>query len=120
MIGSSVAFRTRSWTVLLLDLLTTASPAAFAADCPGHPDALGTSRTIVVDPDEHPPIGFMRADGVENYLTSRGVQVWRADFRADDWRHVSPDRFYQLAMQRLEAKGKGILLLHDIQPLFFF
>ena len=57
MIGSSVVLRTRSWTVLLLGLLTTASPAAFAADCPGHPDALGTSRTIVVDPHEHPRIG---------------------------------------------------------------
>jgi hypothetical protein len=41
--------------------------------------------------------------------------VWSADFPADDWRHVSSDRVYQLAIQRLEAKGKGILLLHDIQ-----
>jgi hypothetical protein len=48
-------------------------------------------------------------------LISRGIQVWSADFPADDWRHVSPDRVYQLAIQRLEAKGKGILLLHDIQ-----
>jgi peptidoglycan/xylan/chitin deacetylase (PgdA/CDA1 family) len=231
MIGTGVAFRTRSWTVLLLGLLTTASPAAFAAECPGHPDALGTSRTIVVDPHEHPRIGtmqyretlplkdhevvltfddgplpknsnqvlqiladecikatffiigeqakanpegvrklvaaghtvgthsmthpltfdrmpldkaeaqinggiewtsaamtdpsklapffripgLMRAEGVENLLISRGIQVWSADFPADDWRHVSPDRVYQLAIQRLEAKGKGILLLHDIQ-----
>jgi len=212
-------------------LLTTASPAAFAAECPGHPDALGTSRTLVVDPREHPRLGtmqyretlplkdhevvltfddgplpkysnqvlqilanecikatffiigeqakanpegvrklvaaghtvgthsmthpltmdrmpldkaeaqinggiewtsaamtdpsklapffripgLMRADGVENLLISRGIQVWSADFPADDWRHVSPDRVYQLAIQRLEAKGKGILLLHDIQ-----
>ena len=60
MIGSSVVFRTRSWTVLLLGLLTTASTAAFAAECPGHPDALGTSRTLVVDPREHPRIGTMQ------------------------------------------------------------
>ena len=231
MTGSSAVIRTRSWAVLLLGLMTAASPAAFAADCPGHPDALGTSRTLVVDPREHPRIGtmqyretlplkdhevvltfddgplpkysnqvlqilasecikatffiigqqakanpegvrklvaaghtvgthsmthpltmnsmpidkaeaeinggiewtsaamtdpsklapffripgLMRADGVENYLISRGIQVWSADFPADDWRHVSPDRVYQLAMQRLEATGKGILLLHDIQ-----
>ena len=239
MIGSSVVLRTRSWTALsqslglslglLLGLLTTASSAAFAADC--RPDALGTSRTLVVDPREHPLIGtmqyretlplkdhevvltfddgpipkysnqvlqiladecikatffivgnqakanpegvrklvaaghtvgthsmdhpltfdrmpiekaeaeinggiewtkaamtdpsklapffripgLMRAEGVENLLISRGIQVWSADFPADDWRHVSSDRVYQLAMQRLEAKGKGILLLHDIQ-----
>lgn len=231
MIGSSVVFRTRSWTLLLLGLLTTASPAAFAAECPGHPGALGTSRTLVVDPHEHPRIGtmqyretlplkdhevvltfddgplpknsnqvlqiladecikatffiigeqakanpegvrklvaaghtvgthsmthpltfdrmpldkaeaqinggiewtstamtdpsklapffripgLMRAEGVENLLISRGIQVWSADFPADDWRHIPSDRVYQLAMQRLEAKGKGILLLHDIQ-----
>src|SRR5436305_7678421 len=60
MIGSSVAIRTRSWTLLLLGLLTVTSPAAFAANCPGHPDALGTSRTLVVDPREHPRIGAMQ------------------------------------------------------------
>ena len=31
-----------------------------AADCPGHPDAIGTSRTLVVDPREHPRIGTMQ------------------------------------------------------------
>ncbi len=231
MIGSSVVLRTRSWIVLCFGFLTVGSPAALAADCPGHPDALGTSRTLVVDPREHPRIGtmqyretlplkdhevvltfddgplpkysnqvlqiladecikatfftiggqakanpegvrklvaaghtvgthsmnhpltfnkmpiekaeaeinggiewtsaamtdpsklapffripgLMRAEGVENYLISRGIQVWSADFPADDWHHVSSDRVYQLAIQRLEAKGKGILLLHDIQ-----
>jgi peptidoglycan/xylan/chitin deacetylase (PgdA/CDA1 family) len=235
MIGSGVDVRTRSWIVLCLGLLAVpaaGASSALAADCPGHPGALGTSRTIVVDPREHPRIGTMqyretlplrdhevvltfddgplpkyssqvlqilasecikatfftvgkqarenpegvrklaaaghtigthsqnhpltfekmpvekaeveindgiasttaaltdpaalapffripgllRAQGVEDYLASRGIQVWSADFPADDWRHVSADRVYKLAMQRLEAKGKGILLLHDIQP----
>ncbi|MCP3470547.1 polysaccharide deacetylase family protein [Bradyrhizobium sp. CCGUVB1N3] len=231
MIGRRVSCRTRSW-IVCLGFLTAGPAAALAADCPGHPDALGTSRTIVVDPREHPRIGTMqyretlplrdhevvltfddgplpkysnqvlqilanecikatfftigkqaqanpegvrklvaaghtvgthsyshpltfekmpiekaqaeidggiqwtsaamtdpsalapffripgllRAQGVENLLASRGIQLWSADFPADDWRHVSPERVYQLAIQRLEAKGKGILLLHDIQP----
>src|SRR5580704_7953419 len=34
--------------------------AASAADCPGHPDALGTSRVLVVDPTEHIRIGTMQ------------------------------------------------------------
>jgi peptidoglycan/xylan/chitin deacetylase (PgdA/CDA1 family) len=210
-----------------------AAHAASAADCPGHPNALGTSRTLVVDPREHPRIGtmqypetlpladhevvltfddgplprnsnkvldilaaecvkatfftigemarfspegvrkllaaghtiathtqnhplnmnrlpierarqqiddgiastraalgddadavapffripgLMRADGVEEYLAEQGIQVWSADFLADDWRHVSSSRVYDLAISRLEAKRKGILLLHDIQP----
>ena len=59
--------------------------------------------------------GLRRAEGIEDYLASKGIQTWSADFPADDWRHVSPTRVYDLAMSRLEAKGKGILLLHDIQ-----
>ena len=40
--------------------------------------------------------------------------VWGADVPADDWRKIGPPRWPRRAMQRLEAKGKGILLLHDI------
>jgi len=208
------------------------APASLAADCPGHPNALGTSRTLVVDPKEHPRIGTMqypetlpladhevvltfddgplprysnqvleilasqcvkatfftigrmakaspegvrklrdaghtiathsenhpltmnrmaierarqeidqgiasvkaalgddadrslapffrfpgllRSDIAEGYLAEQGIQTWSTDFLADDWRHISPSRLYDLAMKRLEAKGKGILLLHDI------
>jgi peptidoglycan/xylan/chitin deacetylase (PgdA/CDA1 family) len=204
---------------------------ASAADCPGHPDALGTSRTLVVDPREYPIIGTMqyaktlplrdhevvltfddgplpknsyqvlqiladqcvkatfflvgqqananpegvrrvrdaghtvathtqhhpssmqrmpldraqkeiddgiasvtaalgdgtapapffripglaRNDGIETYAESKGIQIWSADFPADDWHRISPQRVYDLAIKRLEADGKGILLLHDIQ-----
>ena len=59
--------------------------------------------------------GLMRADAVEDYAASQGIQIWSADFPADDWRHISPAREYELAINRIEAKGKGILLLHDIQ-----
>jgi hypothetical protein len=40
--------------------------------------------------------------------------TWSADFLADDWRNISSARVAALALSRLEAKGKGILLLHDI------
>jgi peptidoglycan-N-acetylglucosamine deacetylase len=225
----------RLWrqTALACGLLAgLAVHTASAADCPGHPNALGTSRTLVVDPREHPRIGTMqypetlpladhevvltfddgplprnsnkvldilaaecvkatfftigemarfspegvrkllaadhtigthtqthplsmnrmptdrakqeiddgiastkaalgdnadalapffripgllRADNVEDYLAEQGIQVWSADFLADDWRHISSARVYDLAISRLEAKGRGILLLHDIQ-----
>jgi peptidoglycan/xylan/chitin deacetylase (PgdA/CDA1 family) len=59
--------------------------------------------------------GLLRAEAVEDYLASKGIQTWSADFPADDWKHISSSRVYDLAMSRLEAKGKGILLLHDIQ-----
>jgi peptidoglycan/xylan/chitin deacetylase (PgdA/CDA1 family) len=225
--------RRRPWTAVCVGLLTSvAAQAASAADCPGHPDAIGTSRTIVVDPRAHPIIGTMQYnktlpladrevvltfddgplpkysnlildilaahcakatfflvgsqananpegvrkvrdaghtvathsqnhptgmdrlpldrsrqeieqgiasvtaaladgtapapflripglrvnDGIEEFAASKGLQLWSADFPADDWRNVSANRVYELAMQRLEKKGKGILLLHDIQP----
>ena len=216
---------------LCLGLLSCVAQTASAADCPGHPDAIGTSRTLVVDPKEHPRIGTMqypetlpledhevvltfddgplprnsnqvldilasqcvkatfftigrmaqaypagvrklrdaghsigthtqdhpltmnhmpierarqeiddgiasvkaalgddaalapffripgllRAGGVEEYLAAQGIQIWSADFLADDWRHISSARVYDLAIKRLEEKGRGILLLHDIQ-----
>ncbi len=226
-------FGSRQWAAICLGLLTCiTATSAEAADCPGHPDAIGTSRTLVVDPREHPRIGtmqypetlplrdhevvltfddgplprnsnqvldilasqcvkatffeigrmaqaypegirklvaaghsvgthtqnhpltmnhmpmdrakqeidsgiasvksalgtddaalapffripgLMRAEAVEDYLASQGIQVWSADFLADDWRHISSARVSDLAIKRLEDKGKGILLLHDIQ-----
>ncbi len=232
MVGKGLlGVRIDPWAALWVGLLG-ATPAASAAECPGHPDAIGTSRTIVVDPREHPRIGTMqypetlplhdhevvltfddgplprysnqilqiladncaeatffligeqaranpegvrklvaaghsfgthsqthpltfekmplarvqpevddgiasvsaalsdpsalapffrvpgllRAKTVEDYLESKGIQVWSADFLADDWRHISPERVYELAIKRLEAMHKGILLLHDIHP----
>src|SRR5450631_84515 len=56
-----VDVRTRQWVTLCLGLLTCSiASIASAADCPGHPDALGTSRTLVVDPKAHPRIGTMQ------------------------------------------------------------
>jgi peptidoglycan/xylan/chitin deacetylase (PgdA/CDA1 family) len=60
--------------------------------------------------------GLRTNDGIEKFAASKGLQIWSADFPADDWRNVSAARVYELAIKRLEAKGKGILLLHDIQP----
>jgi peptidoglycan/xylan/chitin deacetylase (PgdA/CDA1 family) len=228
---------TRSSIMLLTALgiviaaATLGASAAHAADCPGNPDALGTSRTIVVDPKEHPRIGTMqygetlpledhevvltfddgplpahtnaildilaaqcvkatffmvgrmakefpqdvrrvhdaghtigthsenhptffgklapermaaeiddgiahvsaalgdpsqlapffripglrRGDMLEAELSKRELMTWSADFPADDWRHISSAQVVHFALSRLEAKGKGVLLLHDIQ-----
>ncbi len=217
--------------LMLAGTALIAAAAADPAECPGNPDALGTSRTLVVDPTEHPKIGAMqyheslpledheivitfddgplpprttqildtldhecvkatffligkmahaypdtvkrvrdaghsigthsyshpltfhrmslekaqfeinqgiasvtaalgdgsgpapffripgllRADGVERYAASQNLQVWSADFLADDWTKIGPAQVYSRALQRIEAAHKGILLLHDIQ-----
>src|SRR5258707_5342293 len=219
-VSVGVGTRLCSALFLTLPLACITGQTASAADCPGHPDALGTSRILVVDPKAHPRIGTMqypetlpledhevvltfddgplprnsnqvldilasqcvkatfftigrmaqsypegvrklrdaghsigthtqdhplgmkkmpferarqeiddgiasvkaaleddaalapffripglsRADGVEAYLTSEGIQILTADFLADDWRHISSSRVYYNAMMRLEDK----------------
>ena len=61
--------------------------------------------------------GFLRAKPVENYLSSRAIMTWSADIAADDWhKNIGANEVLARALSRLEAKGRGILLLHDIQP----
>ncbi len=61
--------------------------------------------------------GFARSDVVESELAERGLIVFSADVVADDWhRDITPEKIISLAMSRLEKRGKGILLLHDIHP----
>src|SRR4051812_14782153 len=62
MIDSVLAgVRSRCWVALGLGLVTCGNAQmASAADCPGHPDALGTSRILAVDPRQHPRIGTMQ------------------------------------------------------------
>src|SRR5258708_29199858 len=54
--------RARQMAVLAFGVLAAgiAAVPASAADCPGNPGALGTSRTLVVDPREHSRIGTMQ------------------------------------------------------------
>jgi peptidoglycan/xylan/chitin deacetylase (PgdA/CDA1 family) len=61
--------------------------------------------------------GLARSDEVEDELAARGLVVFSSDTVADDWHHrITPSQIIALALSRLEARGKGILLLHDIHP----
>ena len=61
--------------------------------------------------------GLERSDLLESELAERGLIIFSADVVADDWhRDITPAKIISLAMSRLEARGKGILLLHDIHP----
>ncbi|NVO13815.1 MAG: polysaccharide deacetylase family protein [Rhodoplanes sp.] len=60
--------------------------------------------------------GLLRRDEVERLLASRGLMTWSADFPADDWKHIPASEVMHRALQRIEARGRGMLLLHDIQP----
>src|SRR5215831_2621418 len=58
--------------------------------------------------------GLARTTAIDQYLASQNLMTWSADFPADDWTRISPAQVYSRALQRVEANGKGILLLHDI------
>ena len=61
--------------------------------------------------------GLARSRLVESELAARELSVFSSDTDADDWhRRISGQQIIALAMQRLEERGKGILLLHDIHP----
>jgi peptidoglycan/xylan/chitin deacetylase (PgdA/CDA1 family) len=60
--------------------------------------------------------GLLRSETVERYLAGRSLMTWSADFPADDWLHISANEITKRALNRIEARGRGMLLLHDIKP----
>src|SRR5215468_5867419 len=60
--------------------------------------------------------GLGRTNAIEEYLASKSLVTWSADVVADDWKRIGAKEIVKRAMRRLEEKGRGILLLHDIHP----
>jgi peptidoglycan-N-acetylglucosamine deacetylase len=82
---------------------------------------IASVQAALGDPNELAPFfripGFGRSDVIEKALADRGLVVFSTDVVADDWfRHISPAQIVQRAMSRLDKRGRGILLLHDIHP----
>jgi peptidoglycan/xylan/chitin deacetylase (PgdA/CDA1 family) len=80
------------------------------------------SIAAALAPDGAKPAPFFRFPGllnshaVESYAKSKGVAVFSTDFLADDWKQISAEQILVRGMARLNAKGSGIMLLHDVQP----
>jgi peptidoglycan/xylan/chitin deacetylase (PgdA/CDA1 family) len=60
--------------------------------------------------------GLIRVASVEKYLAGHSIMTWSADLDADDWRKIGAPEVLHRALSRLEARGRGVILLHDIQP----
>jgi len=77
-------------------------------------------RAVLGDPKAVAPFfripGLLRQNSVEQYLAAHNYMTWSVDFAADDWTRISGAEVARRAVARMEARGKGILLLHDIQP----
>jgi peptidoglycan/xylan/chitin deacetylase (PgdA/CDA1 family) len=83
-------------------------------------DGFASLRSVLADPDAVAPFfripGLRRQEPVERYLAAHGHMTWSADFVADDWTRIGSREVARRAIDRLEARGRGMLLLHDIQP----
>ena len=61
--------------------------------------------------------GLGRTNAIEHFLEGKGLMTWSVDIDTNDWwRGSSPGAIVQRAMRQLSAKGKGIVLMHDIHP----
>ena len=81
-------------------------------------DGIAAVQAALGNPKDVAPFfrvpGFLTASPTEAALAARGLMTWSADFPADDWKTITSAEIVKRAMSRLEAKGRGILLLHDI------
>jgi peptidoglycan/xylan/chitin deacetylase (PgdA/CDA1 family) len=61
--------------------------------------------------------GLGRTNAIENFLEGKALVTWSADIDTNDWwRGTSANQLVKRVMRRLNAKGRGILLMHDIHP----
>jgi peptidoglycan/xylan/chitin deacetylase (PgdA/CDA1 family) len=61
--------------------------------------------------------GFGRTNAIDHFLEAKGLVTWSTDVDTDDWwRGSTPRAIVDRAMRRLNAKGRGIILMHDIHP----
>jgi peptidoglycan/xylan/chitin deacetylase (PgdA/CDA1 family) len=65
---------------------------------------------------------FFRAPGLaqnrwlNGYLAARATSLWSTDTHAWDWSGISAAEIVRRALAQLDAKGRGVVLLHDLQP----
>jgi peptidoglycan/xylan/chitin deacetylase (PgdA/CDA1 family) len=57
--------------------------------------------------------GFESTPATLDLLQSRGIVVFGADLWASDWNPMTPQQELKLLTDRLNAAGRGIILLHD-------
>ena len=56
-----------------------------------------------------------RTNAIERFLERKQLVTWSADVDTNDWwRGSSPGAIVKRTMRRLNAKGRGIILMHDI------
>lgn len=75
--------------------------------------ALGTAHPALSPFFRFPGLGRTRA--LEGYVAERNLISMSADIVGDDWKPIGSEQVLHRVMRQLNAKGRGIILLHDIQ-----
>ncbi len=60
---------------------------------------------------------FDRTPEMEKFLAEQGIMVWATDIEVPDWKGISVEELVSQAIVALTRKGRGILTLHDTQPV---
>ena len=60
--------------------------------------------------------GFQDTPETLAYLQKRNIAMWSTDIDSFDFKFRNTDHTIKMVIDKLEKKGKGIVLLHDIQP----
>jgi peptidoglycan-N-acetylglucosamine deacetylase len=85
-------------------------------------DEIEKSFSIIHRAVEGPTAPFFRfpylRDSPETlkYLASRNIAVFSTDIDSFDFKRWTPDKLTAHIMKLLDKRGKGIILMHDIQP----
>jgi peptidoglycan/xylan/chitin deacetylase (PgdA/CDA1 family) len=53
---------------------------------------------------------------IDEYLRAHHLMLWSVDVDSEDWRDDSADNVRARIFERLDRVGKGIILMHDVQP----
>jgi len=59
--------------------------------------------------------GLNHTAHAEQYLRAHWIAAWSIDVDSHDWKRIAPERVVENVLTRLAAKGRGIILLHDVQ-----
>src|SRR5215467_12695393 len=54
---------------------------------------------------------------LEKHIISRGLMIWSIDVDSYDWNGITEEQMLEDTIKSLEKAGKGIVLMHDIQPI---
>jgi peptidoglycan/xylan/chitin deacetylase (PgdA/CDA1 family) len=77
-------------------------------------EALGNPRDLA--PFFRPPFLQLKRP-LERHIVTQKLMVWSIDVDSEDWNDLTEEQLVADTVQRLEKAGKGILLMHDIQPV---